>query len=73
MGCNGGWMDQAFSYANIQALETEDQYPYKAHDGDCKYEEGKGKVKVASFVDVAPNDPEQLKAAIRKGPVSIAI
>jgi cathepsin L len=35
MGCNGGWMDQAFKYAETSAIETEDTYPYRAHDGDC--------------------------------------
>ena len=58
MGCNGGWMDQAFSYAETQAIETELTYPYKAQDGECQYDKTQGKVSLSSFVDVAPNDPE---------------
>ena len=70
-GCNGGLMDNAFTYAENNAIELESEYPYKAYDGTCKAKNGK--VKVASFQDVTPNDPGQLKAAVAKGPVSIAI
>lgn len=31
-GCNGGEMYLAFDYAKKSALETEKDYPYKAHD-----------------------------------------
>lgn len=29
-GCNGGWMDYAFNYAQSQSLDIESCYPYKA-------------------------------------------
>lgn len=70
-GCNGGWMDQAFEYAEGVALETEDEYPYKARDQACA--EGKGTVKVTDYSDVQPKSVDQLKAAIAEGPVSVAI
>ena len=31
-GCNGGEMYLAFEYAETSPLETENDYPYKAHD-----------------------------------------
>jgi len=72
-GCNGGDMDLAFQFAETSALESESDYPYEASDDKCRYDASKGLVKVQSFVDVAQNNQEQLKAAIAKGPVSVAI
>lgn len=72
-GCNGGWMDQAFVYAERTGLETENNYPYKGIDGTCKASTSKGQVKVESYRDVLPNSVEQLKAALDMGPVSVAI
>ena len=73
MGCNGGLMDYAFRYVEKYPLETEADYPYKGVDGKCAYDASKGVGKVKGFADVKPNSPDQLKAAIAKGPVSVAI
>jgi C1A family cysteine protease len=53
-------------------MEQETDYPYKANDGTCAYQEI-GKVKVSGFTDVAVNSPSALMAAVAEGPVSIAI
>jgi C1A family cysteine protease len=71
MGCNGGLMDYAFTYAEQTAMETEDQYPYKAVGGTCKA--AGGSVKVSSFTDVKTKSPSALAAAVAEGPVSVAI
>ena len=75
-GCGGGDMDLAFQYTESAPLESEADYPYKGrkffHKG-CEYDSSKGKVAVSSFKDVTPNSSEALKAAIAKGPVSVAI
>ena len=75
-GCGGGDMDLAFQYTEKAPLESEADYPYKGrkffHKG-CEYDSSKGEVAVTSFADVAPNSSEALKAAIAKGPVSVAI
>jgi len=75
LGCSGGSMDRAFGYAESHALETEAEYPYVAKTGlfACKYDSSKGQVKVATYTDVPPKSPDQLKAALNKQPVSIAI
>ena len=73
MGCNGGLMDYAFQYIETNPLELEDDYPYTAVDGTCKYVTSKGVGKVSSFVDVTPKNADQLKAAVALGPVSVAI
>merc|ERR1711918_321022 len=72
-GCNGGLMDYAFKYIETAPLETESDYPYTGRNGVCQYESSKGVGKVASFSDVTSGSASQLKAALAKGPVSVAI
>lgn len=72
-GCKGGEMYLAFEYAQTNALETEDTYPYKAYDQDCKHDASNGKVKTSGFQRVPKGSVAQLKAAIAQGPVSVAI
>merc|ERR1712012_906820 len=36
-GCNGGWMDNAFSFAKKNSTCTEGSYPYTATDGTCNF------------------------------------
>jgi C1A family cysteine protease len=73
MGCNGGLMDSAFQYIEKNPLEQESDYPYKAVDGTCSYVATKGVGQVKSYADVPANSPAQLKAAIAKQPVSVAV
>ena len=72
-GCNGGLMDYAFRYIESNPLMTEADYPYTARDGSCSYVKSKGVGQVKSFNDVTPRSVDQLKAALAKGPVSVAI
>lgn len=43
------------------------------YDETCEVTGAQGHVKVQSYVDVIPNDVDQLKAALEIGPVSVAI
>jgi cathepsin L len=36
-GCNGGLMDNAFKYVEVEGIELEATYPYTAVTGTCKY------------------------------------
>lgn len=72
-GCNGGLMDWVFKYVETNGLEIETAYPYVARPGVCKADKAKEKVMVAGFADVEPESLSQLKAAVAKGPVSVAI
>lgn len=75
-GCNGGFMDDAFTYVRGNGLTTEAAYPYKAVQGACAIS-GKplaiaiGAVK--GFVDVPSGDENALQAAVAQQPVSVAI
>jgi C1A family cysteine protease len=75
-GCNGGLMDYAFKYIETAPLMTEADYPYTGKHSflsKCKYDASKGVGKVADFTDVTVGSADQMKAAISKGPVSVAI
>jgi len=72
-GCNGGLMDQAFEYIEKNPLELESAYPYTARDGTCKYVKTKGVGKVVGYTDVPQNSVAQMKAALMKQPVAVAI
>ena len=72
-GCNGGLMDDAFTYLEKNKIETEADYGYTARDGTCKYDATKGVTGDKSFHDVTPKDPVALKTALQGGPVSVAI
>ena len=65
MGCNGGMMDRAFSYAKKNKLEKETDYKYQAKDGaTCKYDSSKGVVGTTGYGDVKADRPDQLMAAV---------
>jgi C1A family cysteine protease len=74
-GCSGGLMDNAFRYAELNDMCTEESYPYTAADGQCNT---KGctiaidKQYVTGFKDV-DHTMEAMMEAVAKGPVSIAI
>jgi C1A family cysteine protease len=74
LGCNGGLMDKAFTYAEKTAITTEEAYPYTPKKGSCDTSKLEGaSLKVSTFVDVETNNPDALKAQLDKGPVSVAI
>jgi len=73
LGCHGGIMDKAFTYAETTAIETEADYPYTAKKGTCVADTSKELVNVTSFSDVTPNSADALKSQLEKGPVSVAI
>lgn len=78
-GCNGGLMDNAFTYLESAKLETEAAYPYKGVDGSCSYNATLGLTSVSSFVDIAQGstvaDTENTMgvALDQVGPLSVAI
>jgi C1A family cysteine protease len=78
-GCNGGLMDNAFSWINKNGgLCSENSYPYVSGttktDGTCQKTCSVVKdSKVTGIVDVPPSSDEFMMTALTKQPVSIAI
>ena len=71
MACNGGLMDNAFSYAIDKGMCSEASFPYVAKLTTCV-----SCTPVAHFsgcVDVTANNQLHLKEAVSRGPVSVAI
>jgi len=76
-GCNGGLMDNAFSWIQKNGgLCSEETYPYISQSGDTQACETTCSVvpksQIQSWVDVQPTD-QALMTAIAQQPVSIAI
>jgi C1A family cysteine protease len=72
-GCNGGLMDNAFTYIEGKGIETEADYKYKAVDGKCAYAASKKTaVALTGFTDVAVSDAA-LAAAVTLAPVAIGV
>ena len=71
-GCNGGLMTNAFNYVKDNGISTQSAYPYKASDQSCKATSG-NKFKNTGYANVPANNAAQLKAALAKQPVSVAV
>jgi KDEL-tailed cysteine endopeptidase len=77
-GCNGGLMDNAFSWIHKNGgLCQEADYPYTSGNGQegtckktCSLVKGS---QIVSFVDVPPSSDNEMMSALVKQPVSIAI
>ncbi|XP_054791965.1 cysteine proteinase mucunain-like [Prosopis cineraria] len=74
-GCNGGLMDYAFEFIiNNGGIDTEEDYPYRAVDGQCdQYRKNAKVVAIDGYEDVPVNDEKALKKAVANQPVSVAI
>ncbi|XP_072021116.1 digestive cysteine proteinase 2-like isoform X1 [Amphiura filiformis] len=75
MGCNGGWMDQAFQYITDNGgINTEAAYPYTAREGICKYTASNVGATTTGYVPLGPYATESdLQVAVRIGPISVLI
>lgn len=68
-------MDNAFNYSTEHAICTEDSYPYRGKDGDCRSKGCKVAIKkgrVGGYCDVG-HAAEDLMSAIAQQPVAVAI
>ena len=72
-GCQGGWMDDVFSYAQKYSIATEAEYPYKAKNGKCQKELATHTAGVIGTHNVKEGDLEGLLELAVVHPVSIAV
>ncbi|XP_002158608.4 procathepsin L isoform X1 [Hydra vulgaris] len=74
--CNGGWMDNAFTYIkDNKGIDSEVGYPYYARAlGYCYYNQQYNVASDTGFVDIPSGDENALKVAVATvGPISVAI
>ena len=74
-GCNGGLMDQAFTYIKVnKGIDTDESYPYKAVDQKCKFKATSVGATDTGYVDIEPGNEADLTNAIATiGPISTAM
>jgi cathepsin L len=73
-GCNGGLMHNAFNYIKKKGIENSQDYPYKARDDRCSYNQSKVVTKIANEVKILKGNESKLQeATATQGPISVAI
>ena len=76
-GCNGGLMTVAYDYVikyQDGLWNTEDDYPYTARDGTCKFKKEKGVAKTTGYVEIIEGSEKDLEEKVASmGPACIAI
>jgi len=74
-GCNGGLMDQAFQYIQVNnGIDTESSYPYEAVDRTCRFKAADVGATDTGFTDITSKDEAALQQAVATvGPISVAI
>ena len=70
-GCNGGLMDNAFDYAIDNGMCSESGDPYEAKADTCI--DCQVVAKFTDCIDVSSGNELELKEAVSRGPVSVAI
>jgi len=71
-GCDGGYMQNVFFYIMENGVSFEEDYPYQSKEMPNCYTPSLGKNKIKKFVKV-PGNEEQMKLAVRKNPVAVAV
>ncbi len=74
-GCNGGFTEKAFSYAEKNAIVSDSNYPYTSYNGKtgtCTVDTSKGLVKVSSYKTLS-GESNMASYVQSTGPLSVCL
>lgn len=71
-GCGGGSITSSLAYAARSGLCGEAAYPYAARKGACRASSCDVLAQPSSYANIASSEAS-LEAAVRKGPVTVAV
>jgi len=73
-GCNGGYVDESFTWIAANPLPADACYPYTAQSGKCSHKCPPIKwCKVTGFKDITKGDEAAMMTAVNKQPLAVAI
>jgi len=74
-GCGGGWPTNAMEWIRDHGgIELEEEYPYKATQGSCKFDSSKAKMFVKSVTTFPSRSENKMMTAVQQyGPLAVAI
>jgi len=74
-GCNGGFMTAVFEYVKKNGgVNYASDYPYEAKLGSCRFQSGRNKAALTSYVVIPRGSEQALEQALNTcGPVAIAV
>ena len=74
-GCQGGLMEKAFEYIiKNDGIDTEESYPYQAHNEKCRFKERDVGATEKSYKDIKRDSVDGVVEACSKvGPISVAM
>lgn len=73
-GCNGGWYTGAWDYVRDDGINSEQEYPYKGKQGQCRYDNTASVATCSSYVELPLNSEDDLQVATAEvGPIAVAI
>ncbi|XP_020490360.1 cathepsin S [Labrus bergylta] len=74
LGCNGGFMSNAFHYVMSQGIASDSAYPYVGRHGQCKCYPKHRAANCSGYVFLPKGDEFALKEAVAViGPIAVAI
>lgn len=73
-GCNGGLPSNAYNeIVRLGGLVREEDYPYTAQDGTCKFDASKVVVTISGGVQISEDEGDMATWCAANGPISIGI
>ena len=73
-GCNGGLMENTFTWLKSHGSMLESDYPYKQYQDTCKDDPTKYVMKISGYTKLQSRDEDEIKEFLYKtGPLAIAV